>query len=390
MNFNSSWSYPTNIRFGAGRISELPDACLSLGIDRPLLVTDSGLAALPMLRDAKDACVQAGLAIDVFADIKSNPVEKNVADGVAMLQAGRHNGVIAFGGGSALDAGKVIAFVSGQTRPLWDFEDIGDQWTRADADAILPVIAVPTTAGTGSEVGRAGVIVNPATHTKIVIFHPQMMPALVISDPLLTVGLPANLTAWTGMDALAHCLEAWCSPGCHPMADGIALEGMRLIRRYRQRAVSDGSDIEARTGMLAASTMGATAFQKGLGAIHALSHPVGAIYDTHHGLTNAVFMPYVMAFNRHAIEESVRFLALHLELPGASFEAVVDWILELRTAFDIPHTLQGLGVDDARFDQLAALAVADPTAAGNPVALSEADCLQLLQASYTGELGRGE
>jgi alcohol dehydrogenase len=390
VNFNSSWSYPTNIRFGAGRISELPDACLSLGIDRPLLVTDSGLAALPMLRDAKDACVQAGLAIDVFADIKSNPVEKNVADGVAMLQAGRHNGVIAFGGGSALDAGKVIAFVSGQTRPLWDFEDIGDQWTRADADAILPVIAVPTTAGTGSEVGRAGVIVNPATHTKIVIFHPQMMPALVISDPLLTVGLPANLTAWTGMDALAHCLEAWCSPGFHPMADGIALEGMRLIRRYLQRAVSDGSDIEARSGMLAAATMGATAFQKGLGAIHALSHPVGAIYDTHHGLTNAVFMPYVMAFNRHAIEESVRFLALHLELPGASFEAVVDWILELRTAFDIPHTLQGLGVDDARFDQLAALAVADPTAAGNPVALSEADCLQLLQASYTGELGRGE
>ena len=225
MNFNSSWSYPTNIRFGAGRISELPDACLSLGIDRPLLVTDSGLAALPMLRDATEACEQAGLAIDVFSDIKSNPVEKNVTDGVAMLQAGGHNGVIAFGGGSALDAGKVIAFVSGQTRPLWDFEDSGDQWMRADAAAILPVIAVPTTAGTGSEVGRAGVIVNPATHTKIVIFHPKMMPALVISDPLLPVGLPANLTAWTGMDALAHCLEAYCSPGFHPMADGIALEG---------------------------------------------------------------------------------------------------------------------------------------------------------------------
>jgi alcohol dehydrogenase len=390
VNFNSSWSYPTNIRFGAGRISELPDACLSLGIDRPLLVTDSGLAALPMLRDATEACEQAGLAIDVFSDIKSNPVEKNVTDGVAMLQAGGHNGVIAFGGGSALDAGKVIAFVSGQTRPLWDFEDSGDQWMRADAAAILPVIAVPTTAGTGSEVGRAGVIVNPATHTKIVIFHPKMMPALVISDPLLTVGLPANLTAWTGMDALAHCLEAYCSPGFHPMADGIALEGMRLIRRYLQRAVSDGSDIEARSGMLAAAAMGATAFQKGLGAIHALSHPVGAIYDTHHGLTNAVFMPYVMAFNRPAIEESMRFLALHLELPKASFEAVLEWILELRTEFDIPHTLQGLGVDDARFDQLAALAVVDPTAAGNPVELSEADCLQLLQASYTGEVGRGE
>ncbi len=388
MTFISTWSYPTSLYFGAGRISELPDACLSLGIDRPLLVTDGGLAKLPMLRDAAVDCEQAGLAIDVFSDIKSNPVEKNVTDGVAALKAGGHNGVIAFGGGSALDVGKVIAFMAGQTRPLWDFEDIGDRWTRADPDGILPIIAVPTTAGTGSEVGRAGVIGNQSTHTKKVIFHPKMMPALVISDPLLTVGLPPNLTAWTGMDALAHCLEAYCAKGFHPMADGIALEGMRLIKRFLQRAVNDGNDIEARSGMLAAAAMGATAFQKGLGGIHALSHPVGALYDTHHGLTNAVFMPYVMVFNRRAIEDSMRLLAMHLELPKPSFQAVLDWILHLRAEFDIPHTVQGIGVDNAHFDQLAALAVADPTAAGNPVELSEADCLRLYELSYSGKLER--
>jgi alcohol dehydrogenase len=386
MTFTSTWSYPTNIHFGASRISELPDACLSMGIDRPLLVTDSGLAKLPMLRDAVGACERAGLAIDVFSDIKSNPVEKNVTDGVAVLKAGSHNGVIAFGGGSALDVGKVIAFMSGQTRPLWDFEDIGDRWTRADPDGILPIIAVPTTAGTGSEVGRAGVIGNQGTHTKNVIFHPKMMPSMVISDPLLTVGLPANLTAWTGMDALAHCLEAYCARGFHPMADGIALEGMRLIKRFLQRAVNDGNDIEARSAMLAAAGMGATAFQKGLGAIHALSHPVGALYDTHHGLTNAVFMPYVMVFNRRVIEDSMRLLALHLELPKPSFQAVLDWILNLRAEFDIPHTVQGIGVDHSRFDQLAAMAVADPTAAGNPIELSEADCLRLYELSYSGNL----
>ena len=388
MTFVSTWSYPTNIHFGAGRISELPDACVSMGIDRPLLVTDSGLAIMPMLRDAAGACERVGLAIDVFSDIKSNPVEKNVTDGVAALKAGGHDGVIAFGGGSALDVGKVIAFMSGQTRPLWDFEDIGDRWARADPEGILPIIAVPTTAGTGSEVGRAGVIGNQSTHTKKVIFHPKMMPSLVISDPLLTVGLPANLTAWTGMDALAHCLEAYCARGFHPMADGIALEGMRLIKRFLQRAVSDSNDIEARSAMLAAAAMGATAFQKGLGAIHALSHPVGALYDTHHGLTNAVFMPYVMVFNRRAIEDSMQLLAMHLELPKPSFQAVLDWILNLRAEFDIPHTVQDIGVDNSRFDQLAAMAVADPTAAGNPIELSEADCLRLYELSYSGKLER--
>ena len=387
MIIRADWSYPTNIRFGAGRISELADACLSLGIDRPLLVTDASLAELPMLRDAADACKQTGLGVKIFSDIKSNPTEKNVSDGIAALKAGDHDGVIAFGGGSVLDAGKVIAFLSGQTRPIWDFEDIGDQWSRADPDGILPIIAIPTTAGTGSEVGRAGVIGDEKTHTKKIIFHPKMMPGLVISDPMLTVGLPANLTAWTGMDALAHCLEAYCAPRFHPMADGIALEGMRLIKRFLHRAVSDGSDIEARSSMLVAAAMGATAFQKGLGGIHALSHPVGALYDTHHGLSNAVFMPYVIIFNRRAIGDSMQLLARHLELPKPSFDAVLDWVLNLRTEFAIPHTIRGLGVDDSRFDQLASMAVADPTAVGNPVELTEADCRRLYELSYSGKLG---
>ena len=386
MTFTATWSYPTNIRFGAGRISELSDACHSLGIKQPLIVTDTGLAALPMVQQAVAACADAGLGVSVFADVKSNPIDKNVIDGVAALKAGDHDGVVAFGGGSALDVGKVVAFMSGQSRPIWDFEDIGDNWKRANADGMLPVVAVPTTAGTGSEVGRAGVIGNEDTHTKKVIFHPKMMPAIVISDPELTVGLPANLTAWTGMDALAHCLEAFCAPGFHPMADGIALEGMRLVRVNLQRAVSDGTDIDARSGMLAAASMGATAFQKGLGGIHALSHPLGALYDTHHGLSNAIFMPYVMEFNRHAIEDSMERLARYLGLANPSFDAVLDWVLDLRVEFDIPHALQAAGIDDSRFDQLAAMACVDPTAAGNPVELSEADCRRLYEHSYTGQL----
>jgi len=383
---NSNWNYPTNIRFGPGRISELADACRSVGMIRPLIVTDPGLADLPIVQQAMYACASVGLDVAIFADIKSNPVDQNVFDGVAMLKAGNHDGVIAFGGGSAMDVGKTVAFMAGQTRPLWDFGDIGDNWKRASVDGMLPVVAVPTTAGTGSEVGRAAVIGNEKTHTKTVIFHPGMMPEIVISDPELTISLPANLTAWTGMDALAHCLEALCALGFHPMAEGIALEGMRLVKLNLQRAVSDGSDIEARSAMLAAASMGATAFQKGLGGIHALSHPLGALYDTHHGLSNAIFMPYVLAFNRQAIEKTMLRLATYLELANPSFDAVMEWVLSLRKEFDIPHTLQAAGIDDNRFDQLAAMAFVDPTAAGNPVKLTEANCRQLFENSYSGNL----
>ncbi len=384
MTQTANWNYPTKVRFGAGRIRELADACHSLGIERPLLVTDPGLARLPMIASAVEQCRAAGLGVAVFSEVKGNPTEHNVADGLAALRAGQHDGVIAFGGGSALDVGKVVAFMAGQTRPMWDFEDIGDWWTRADPAGILPIVAVPTTAGTGSEVGRAGVISQHGTHCKKVIFHPLMLPGLVISDPELCVGLPSNLTAWTGMDALAHCFEAYCAKGFHPMADGIALEGIALVGRYLQSVVENGSDLEARGGMLAAASMGAAAFQKGLGAIHALSHPVGALYDSHHGLTNAIFIPYVMAFNRRAIETKCELIARYLGLPEPSFDALLHWVIALRVALNIPHTLKGIVADDTRFEELARMAVVDPTAGGNPIELTEAHCLELYRQSFEG------
>ena len=384
--YKATWSYPTQVLFGPGRIRNLARACRTLGMAKPLLVTDPGLAALPMIADAVAANQADGLSTGLFSDVKPNPVGQNVEDGVAAYKAGGHDGVIAWGGGSALDAAKAIALMVGQSRPLWDFEDVGDNWTRADPDGMAPVVAVPTTAGTGSEVGRASVIVNEETHTKVIVFHPKMLPATVISDPELTVGLPPHITAATGMDALAHCLEAYCAPGYHPMAEGIAVEGIRLVKDWLPLAVADGANLEARANMLAAASMGSTAFQKGLGAIHALSHPVGALYDTHHGLTNAVVMPYVLAFNRPAIEAKMGRLAAWLGLPEPSLKAVQDWVLALREELKIPHTLRDIGVDDARLDQLSEMAAVDPTAGGNPVPLDPAVCKTLLSDCLEGRL----
>jgi alcohol dehydrogenase class IV len=381
-----NWNYPTAVRFGPGRIAELPDACRAAGISKPLLVTDPGLAGLPMVKDAIARNEAAGLPTGLFAEVRGNPVGRNVEAGLAAFRAGGHDGVIAFGGGSALDAGKAVALMVGQTRPIWDFEDVGDNWTRVDPKGIAPVVAVPTTAGTGSEVGRASVITDEATHTKKIIFHPKMLPAVVIADPELTVGLPPHVTAATGMDALAHCLEAYCAPGYHPMAEGIAVEGMRLVKEWLPVAVKDGSNLTARAHMLAAAGMGATAFQKGLGAIHALSHPLGAVYDTHHGLTNAVVMPYVLAFNRGAIEAKLTRLAAWLGLPEPSYQAVMDWILALRREVGIPHTLAELGVGPERLDELSAAAAADPSAGGNPVPVGAPELKQMFIASIEGRL----
>ncbi len=383
---SANWNYPTYIRFGAGRIDELGKACAAAGITRPLFVTDPGVVPLPIARRAIGLLEAAGLRTAIFSEVQPNPTEANVAAGLAVMREGGHDGVVAFGGGSALDAGKVIAFMRGQARPMWDFEDVDDWWSRADPAGIAPIVAVPTTAGTGSEVGRAGVITNLATHTKKVIFHPKMLPVQVICDAELTVGLPPALTAGTGMDALAHCLEAYCSPSYHPMAEGIAVEGMRLVQEFLPRAYRDGSDLEARANMLAAAAMGATAFQKGLGAIHALSHPVGALYNTHHGLTNAVFMPYVLDFNREALWDKIDRLAAWLGLEGG-FSGFMDFVLRLRRDLGVPHTLDRIGVDDARFDEMAAMAVVDPTAGGNPRALTEADARDLYARALDGRLG---
>jgi alcohol dehydrogenase class IV len=381
-----NWTYPTAVRFGAGRIKELPDTCRELGIQRPLLVTDPGLAKLAMVQQALSRNESVGIPTGVFSDVKPNPVSRNVEAGLQAYRAGRHDGVIAFGGGSALDAGKTIAFMTGQTRPMWDFEDIGDYWKRANAAGIAPIIAVPTTAGTGSEVGRAAVILNEADHTKRILFHPKMLPSAVISDPELTVGLPPPITAATGMDALAHCLEAYCVPSYHPIAEGIAVEGVRLIKEWLPVAVRDGKNVTARAHMMAAASMGAAAFQKGLGAIHALSHPVGALYDTHHGLTNGVVMPYVLAFNRKAIDGKLTRLAAWLGLPNPSFDAVLKWVLALREQIKIPRTLRELGVGEDRLEELARMAAVDPTAGGNPIAVGVAELKSMFVAAIEGRI----
>lgn len=383
MQLRGNWNYPTSIKFGAGRIAELAEAVRSAGITRPLLVTDPVLAKLPMVAAAKAQLDAAGLPCTVFSDVKPNPVAANVEAGIAVLRAGKHDGVVAFGGGSALDAGKVIAFMAGQTRPMWDFEDVGDWWTRADPKGIAPIIAVPTTAGTGSEVGRAGVITDETTHTKKVIFHPLMMPKITICDPELTVGMPKMITIGTGMDAFAHCLEAYCGPFYHPLADGIALEGMRLVKEYLPRAAKDGTDLEARAQMMSAAAMGATAFQKALGAIHALSHPVGSLYNTHHGMTNAVFMPYVLAFNRPVIEEKMGRVAAYLGL-GTTYSAFYDFVMQLRRDLGVPHTLPELGVADPDIQLMATMSPNDPTAGGNPVLLDESAARMLFEQAMRG------
>ncbi len=384
---SGNWNYPTRVRFGVGRIRELAACCKSLGMKRPLLVTDPGLAGMPMVADAVAANAAEKLPTAVFSAIKPNPVGKNIDDGLAAYRAGGHDGVVAFGGGSAMDAGKTIAFMAGQTRPLWDFEDVGDNWQRADEKGIAPIVAVPTTSGTGSEVGRASVVIDEATHTKKILFHPKMQPGLVICDPALVAGLPAKITAATGMDALAHCLEAFSVDAYHPMADGIALEGMRLVHDWLPEAVANGANLEARAHMMAAAAMGATAFQKGLGAIHSLSHPVGALYDTHHGLTNAVFMPYVLAFNRPKIEERMHRLSRYIGLKTPTFGAVLDWTLSLREKFGMPHTAAALGVGADRLDEIARMAEKDPTAPTNPVPAGAAEMRQILDAAMTGRVG---
>ncbi len=365
----ANWSYPTAIRFGAGRIVELADACRSVGIERPLLVTDRGLASLPITADTLGRLDAAGLGRAVFADVDPNPTDHNLTAGIAAFKAGNHDGVVAFGGGSGLDLGKLVAFMAGQTRPVWDFEDIGDWWTRADAGAIAPIVAVPTTAGTGSEVGRAGVLTNSDTHVKKVIFHPKMLPSVVICDPVLTVGMPRAITVGTGMDAFAHCLEAFCAPSYHPMSQGIALEGMRLVKDNLPRVVADPGDLEGRAHLMSAAAMGAVAFQKGLGAIHSLSHPVGALYNTHHGMTNAVVMPPVLRFNRAAIEEWIEAAAAYLGITGG-FDGFYDFVLGFRAELGVPDKLAALGVTPDRIDEMAAMAIVDPTAGGNPVELT--------------------
>jgi len=382
---NRNINFPTAIKFGAGRVKELAELCQANGIKRPLFVTDPGLAQMPMVAAILADLKKAGLGVALFSDVRPNPVEANLQAGIKAFKAGKHDGVIAFGGGSGLDIGKLIALMHGQKISVFDLEDIGDWWTRADAAKIVPIIAVPTTAGTGSEVGRAGVVTHPETHEKKIIFHPAIMPKVALLDPELSVGLPPKLTAATGMDALAHCLESYCAPFYHPLAKGVALEGMLLIKENLAKAVKKGADIDARGNMLVASSMGATAFQRGLGAIHALSHPFGGLYDAHHGLLNGIVMPYVLKANRKKIEKDIERAAAYLGIKGG-FNGFLKWILALRKEVGIPHKLADIGIDTKRLDEVAKMAIKDPSAGGNPIQFSEKQYKALAKKCVTGDL----
>ena len=382
---NRNFNFPTAVKFGNGRVKELADLCKANGMARPLFVTDKGLALMPMVAAVLADLKAAGLSVEMFSDVRPNPTDGDVLEGCAAFRAGRHDGVIAFGGGSGLDAGKMVALMHGQSISIFDLEDVGDWWKRADAAKIAPNICVPTTAGTGSEVGRAGVITNPKTHEKKIIFHPAVMPRVALLDPELTVGLPPKLTAATGFDAFAHCLEAYCTPFYHPLAEGVALEGMRLVKENLAKAVKKGKDLDARGNMLVASSMGATAFQKGLGAIHALSHPFGGLYDAHHGLLNGIIMPYVLAANRKKIEAKIERVAAYLGLKGG-FNGFLKFVLALRKETGIPHSLAGIGIDAKRLKEVAAMAIKDPTHEANPVQFSEKQYAALAKKCVSGDL----
>ena len=380
---NINWNYPTAMWFGLNRIKDIQKACDDLNIKNPLIVTDPGILQTDIINKINNSLNKKA---NIFSDVKSNPTGQNVIEGIKQFNHNNHDGVIAVGGGSGMDTGKGIAFMSKQERPLWDFEDVGDWWTRANSDVIFPIIAVPTTAGTGSETGRASVFTNEKTKEKKIIFHPKMLPSIVILDPDLTIPLPPSLTAFTGMDALAHCLEAYSSNNFHPLSQGIALEGMKIIKDNLILAYNDGKNLKARANMLATSSMGSIAFQKGLGAIHSLSHPIGAIYNTHHGLTNAVFMPYVLLRNKEVIENKIIDLSRYLNLPQPSFNTFLDWVLELRKSLSIPHTLKELIDDESNFEKMSVMAFNDPSTGSNPIELNDKDFLKLYQQSFDGIL----
>ncbi len=384
----ANWNYPTTIWFGRGRIQELPRACRDKNIQKPLLVTDAGLAHLPVVQNTLKLLTSQGLQVSLYSDVQGNPTGENVLNGVEVYREGKHDGVIALGGGSGLDAGKTIALMAEQDLPLWEFEDVGENWKKAKATNLPPVIAIPTTAGTGSEVGRASVIVNTQSQRKVIIFHPTMLPSLVIADPELTLALPAHLTAWTGLDAMTHAWEAFCSPSYHPMADGIALEAMRLVKTYLPRAFQNGQDLEARGQMLVAATMGATAFQKGLGSVHSLAHPIGAIYNAHHGLTNAILLPYALKQNADAIGEKMDYLSNYLQLPGQGTSGVLEFFLKLRQELNIPHSLGEIEIPLDQAESIGDLAEADPSTPTNAKPLCADDLTKLFSAAVLGDLNR--
>ncbi len=386
MMHSANWNYPTPTRVGAGRINELPDICRAMKIRYPLIITDPGLAALPIIDKVSDHLRVSGLNSAKFIDIQSNPTGENIEDGVDFYHINGHDGIIAIGGGSALDAAKAVGLMVGQNRPIWDFEDVGDNWTRVITEAMAPVIAIPTTAGTGSEMGRAAVITDQERKVKKIIFHANMLPGQVILDPELTTGLPPLMTAATGMDALSHNLEALCSPFYHPMAEGIAVQGIRMVDEFLPRAFNDGTDIEARLQMLVCSSMGATAFQKGLGGMHALAHPLGALYNAHHGTLNAILMPYVLLANQNEIAQRITRLTRYMGFDNPGFDSFLDWVLQLRKQLGISHTLAKIGINNENAALIGKMAVEDPSAGGNPINFSATQYERIFTDAVSGNL----
>lgn len=384
----TNWNYPTTIWFGNERINDLPKACEQLGISNPLFVTDKGLATLPIVTDSIAVLTQAGLPTALYSNVAGNPNDEHVTQGVAAYHQGGHDGVIAFGGGSGLDAAKAIALMVGQTGEIWDYEDVGDNWTRVNPDGVAPIIAIPTTAGTGSEVGRASVITDESKQTKKIIFHPKMLPSIVILDPVLTVNLPANITAWTGVDALVHAVEAYCAPGYHPMANGIAIEAIRMIVEHLPTAVEDGHNVESRGHMLVAAAMAATAFQKGLGSIHSVAHQLGAIYHQQHGLLNAIILPYGLKQNADVIESRMAHLCLVLGIADQSTQGFINYVLALRERLDIPETLTDIGIDSNRAVEIGEMALHDPSTPTNAKPVSAVDLQHLFEAAVTGNMSK--
>ena len=377
---NMNWNYPTTIWFGENRHKDIQEACSSINIQNPLIVTDPGLLNTDLIEKLNKSLKSQ---TKIYSDVQGNPTGSNVTNGVKVLLEGNHDGVIAIGGGSAMDVGKGIAFLAHQTKPLWDFEDIGDLWMKADSKSILPIIALPTTAGTGSEVGRAAVFLNEETKKKKIIFHPKMLPQIAILDPILSLGLPKNVTAGSGMDALAHCIEAFSSPFYHPMAEGTAVEGIRLVKENLLEVYNDGGNVIARANMLVASMMGAAAFQKGLGAIHSVTHPVNSLYNSHHGTTNGTVMPFVLEYNRSAIESKFERLGRYINISGG-LDGIIDWVNNLKKEMNIPHCLQDMGVQLGDEEKLSKLAFEDPSTGGNPLPMTVDKFKELLKICILG------
>jgi alcohol dehydrogenase class IV len=384
---DTNWNYPTTVWFGHKRVKDIVNACKQLNITTPLIVTDEALVKLPIMQDLLSPLKEENISYTVFSDVQPNPTKENVDMGVEVFKKYGCDGVIAFGGGSALDAGKTIAFMSNQTLNIWEFEDIGDNWSKADTSNIAKSIAIPTTAGTGSEVGRATVITDSKTHAKKIIFHPQMLPSIVILDPNLTYDLPKHITAWTGIDALVHSLEAYFSPLFHPMAEGIAIESIRLIKENLKTAFNEPHNEDARAYMLVSAMMGATAFQKGLGSVHSLAHTLGGLYNMPHGLANSIILPYAMYQNRSVIKDKAEKICKYCNIQNPSIESLIEYIMLLRKDLEIPNTLKEAKIPFENENNIGELAYKDPSTGTNAKKLDKKDFTKLFKAAYFGDFG---